>query len=278
MRTPLTYYGGKQKLASQIVAFMPGHTSYLEPFAGGLAVLFAKNPAERETVNDLDDQITRFWRALRDRGDELIAAVAATPYGRTEWQASLDADVDDDVEAARRLLVNVDQSFSRSRSSWSPPSLLKDRRGRWQPRTWQQLPQRLQAGAERLKNVCLENADALDLIPRWDLPDTVIYCDPPYIGAARTRPEKGYAFDADPALWPALVETLSSIEQAAVILSGYPCDEVEDLGWRSVELRALKHVQARSGSKLPSVPETIWLSPKVPEPVPDLFSHMGGGS
>lgn len=30
-RTPLTYYGGKQKLAAQIVAMMPRHIAYLEP-------------------------------------------------------------------------------------------------------------------------------------------------------------------------------------------------------------------------------------------------------
>lgn len=33
MRTPLTYYGGKQMLAARIVAMMPEHC-YLEPFAG----------------------------------------------------------------------------------------------------------------------------------------------------------------------------------------------------------------------------------------------------
>ena len=67
MRTPLTYYGGKQKLARQIVALMPAHRVYLEPFAGGAAVLFAKPRAERETLNDLDGDIVRFWRAVRER-------------------------------------------------------------------------------------------------------------------------------------------------------------------------------------------------------------------
>jgi DNA adenine methylase len=86
MRTPLTYYGGKQKLARQIVALMPAHRVYLEPFAGGAAVLFAKPRAERETLNDLDGDIVRFWRALRDRPQELAAAVAATPYSRAEWR------------------------------------------------------------------------------------------------------------------------------------------------------------------------------------------------
>lgn len=271
-RTPLTYYGGKQKLAAQIVELMPSHVAYLEPFAGGAAVLFAKPAAERETLNDIDGQIMRFWRALRDRPEELASAVATTPYGRSEWKASIDGDADDDVEAARRLLVNVDMSFSRSRSSWSPPSMLKDRKGRWQPRTWQDLPRRITVAAERLTNVCLECGDALDMIPRWDLPDTMIYVDPPYTGAHRLQMDKGYTHDAGPDLWTDLVDVLGSIENAAVIVSGYPCEEVDRLGWRTLALDANRNVQARAGGKLPKAPETLWLSPAVPDPWPDLLS------
>lgn len=272
MRTPLTYYGGKQKLADQIVALMPPHVAYLEPFAGGAAVLFAKPPAERETLNDIDGQIMRFWRALREQPDELAAAVAATPYGRAEWESSCEP-ADDDLEAARRLLVRFDHSFSREGKSWSPPSLLKDRKGRWQPRTWQDMPPRLVAAAQRLQNVCLECGDAIDLLPKWDLQDTVIYVDPPYVGPHRVSMKNGYAHDAGPELWPRLVDALLGIEQAAVVLSGYPCAEAERLGWRTVSFQANRNVQARAGGKLPKVPEMVWLSPTVPELVPDLFSQ-----
>lgn len=48
MRTPLTYYGGKQFLSAQIVPFFPSHRIYLEPFAGGAATLFAKPRAGEE--------------------------------------------------------------------------------------------------------------------------------------------------------------------------------------------------------------------------------------
>jgi hypothetical protein len=54
------------------------------------------------------------------------------------------------VEAARRLLVNVDQSFSRSRQSWSVPCI-GDGRGRWQPGSWENLPPKLLAAAQRLR-------------------------------------------------------------------------------------------------------------------------------
>src|SRR5690349_3966237 len=96
-RTPLTYYGGKQALARQIIPLFPPHRSYLEPFAGGAAVLFAKPRAQRETLNDADGQVMRFWRALRERPEELAEAIATTPYSCQEWRESAEA-AEDDVE------------------------------------------------------------------------------------------------------------------------------------------------------------------------------------
>lgn len=270
VRTPLTYYGGKQRLAQQLVALMPPHRVYLEPFAGGAATLFAKPRAERETLNDLDGTIMRFWRALRERPDELAAAVAGTPYGRREWHESRDQQVDDDVEAARRLLVEIDQSFSRSRESWSVPCVGSGR-GRWQPGSWGNLPPKLLAAAERLAGVALEHGDAIDLIPRWDVPGALIYCDPPYTGPHRRRRggsgiggPHGYRVDDDGTLWPRLVDALETVEHAAVVLSGYPCDEADRLGWEMVQLRMKRTVQSRDADELPDAPEVVWLSPNVP--------------
>lgn len=259
MRTPLTYYGGKQALARQIVPLLPPHRIYLEPFAGGAAVLFAKPPALRETLNDLDGTIVRFWRALRDRPEDLAAAVAMTPYSRGEWLASREP-ADDDVEAARRLLVNVDQSFAQSRATWRPGQLTGC--GRWRPGVWQNLPPRLIAAAERLSGVSLEQGDALELIPRWDRADAVIYADPPYTGPLRLAPERGYDHDDDGALWTQLVDVLLSLEHARVVLSGYPCVEVERLDWPTVSL-VRKRTKRAEGAD-PVAPEVLWLSPNIP--------------
>jgi DNA adenine methylase len=274
VRTPLTYYGGKQRLARQIVPLMPPHRVYLEPFAGGAAVLFAKPRAERETINDLDGTVMRFWRTLRDHSEELAAAVAATPYSREEWRACRDHVVDDDVEAARRLLVEVDQSFSRSRGSWSSPCI-GDGRGRWQPGTWENLPPKIIAAATRLQGVACESADAVELILRWDRPEALIYCDPPYTGALRLRSggSSEYRIDDDGALWSRLVDALLAVEHAAVVLSGYPCEETERLGgWRQVDLQMKRTVQTRDGASLPDAPEALWLSPDIAEDSTRLFS------
>ena len=270
MRTPLTYYGGKQLLARHIIRLMPPHRVYLEPFAGGAAVLFAKPRVERETLNDLDGQIVRFWRALRDRPEELAAAVAATPYSRTEWLSSR-TPCDDDIEAARRLLVNVDQSFSRSRRSWSVPCI-GDGRGRWQPGSWGNLPPKLLAAAIRLQGVAIENRDALSLIPRWDRDDAVIYLDPPYEGPHRLDPKKGYEVEAVGTL-AGLVATLQRVRHATVILSGYPCAEADALGWASARLPRKRTVESRAGSSLPDAPEMVWVNRKLTAIAGPLFAE-----
>ena len=274
MRTPLTYYGGKQQLAHRLVALMPKHRVYFEPFAGGAAVLFAKPRCERETLNDLDGQVVRFWRALRDRPDELARAIALTPYSRAEWEdCRADVDVDDDVEAARRFLVWIDQSFSREGTGWSPPSILFDRRGRWQAGVWQNLPDKLVTAASRLAGVALEHGDAIELIPRYDQPDAVIYCDPPYAGTHRLEPGKGYRHDDAEDLWLKLVEVLRGLEHAAVILSGYPCPAAEGLGWESVSMKRKRSVQARAGGTLSYAPEMVWISPNLDLPL-SLFAEV----
>jgi hypothetical protein len=182
VRTPLTWYGGKQRLAPRIVAMMPAHRGYLEPFAGGAAVLSAKPRADRETLNDLDGRVVRFWRVPRERLDELAHAVALAPYSRVEWNDCKDnPDAVDDLEAARRFRVSVDQAFSREGTGWSPPSIAFDRRGRWQAGVWQNIPAKLTAAAERLSGVALECADALSLIERYDQLDAVIYATRPTV-------------------------------------------------------------------------------------------------
>jgi DNA adenine methylase len=265
VRTPLTYYGGKQQLAERIVALMPPHKVYFEPFAGGAAVLFRKPRAQRETINDVDRRVMRFWRALRERPAELAEAVALTPYSRTEWEdCKASPDPEDDVEAARRFIAWVDQSFSREGTGWSPPSILFDRRGRWQAGVWENLPDKLVMAATRLAGVALENGDALDLIPRYDQPDAVIYCDPPYAPETRLEPAKGYRHDVDADFWPRLVEVLRGVQHASVLLSGYPCQATADLGWQAISLPRKRSVQARAGSTLTNAPEVLWRNGNTP--------------
>lgn len=267
VRTPLTYYGGKQRMADELVSLMPPHSIYLEPFAGGAAVLFRKPRCHRETLNDLDGAVMTFWRVVRDHPQELAAALELTPYSRDEFVYCRDR-LDEpagDVEVARRLVVSIDQSFARSGDAWSPPSLRYDRRGRWQAGTWENVPAKIAAAADRLRGVALENTDAIPMLARWDLPGCLIYADPPYTGEHRLNNEnrRGYREDNHPALWTDLVAALLELRHADVLLSGYPCAEIEPLeeaGWHRIDLTRRRISRVKLGDNGGSAPETLWVN------------------
>ncbi|WP_234425557.1 DNA adenine methylase [Streptomyces kebangsaanensis] len=93
------------------MSLLPPHEHYVEPFAGGLSVLLAKQPSRMETVSDLDAELMTFWRALRDRPTELIRACALTPHSRAELAATWDP-TNDELELARRIWCRLAQGRS----------------------------------------------------------------------------------------------------------------------------------------------------------------------
>src|SRR4051794_39406089 len=72
---------------------MPTHTHYVEPYAGGLAVLLARDPDDTsEVVNDLHRDLTTFWRVLQkaDSFKRFQRVVEAVPFSEAEWQDARD--------------------------------------------------------------------------------------------------------------------------------------------------------------------------------------------
>ncbi len=57
MKTPISYYGGKQTMLKHILPLIPPHKLYTEAFCGGCAVLFAKPPVDCEVINDINKSL-----------------------------------------------------------------------------------------------------------------------------------------------------------------------------------------------------------------------------
>jgi len=63
MKTPITYYGGKQTLLKYLLPLIPQHKLYCEPFFGGGAVFFAKPKSDVEVINDINGEVINFLKS-----------------------------------------------------------------------------------------------------------------------------------------------------------------------------------------------------------------------
>ncbi|MFF7171127.1 DNA adenine methylase [Streptomyces pseudovenezuelae] len=270
MRPPFPYYGAKGRLAPWIVGLMPReHRVYVEPFAGSAAVLFARpRPAAHEVLNDLDGNVTTFFRVLRDREQDLVRALMLTPYSREEYRAAdLEASPEiDEVERARRFFVRTTQSYNAAgaaaskRASWSNGM----RRGSSQATTVADLVDRLYAAASRLRKVVIENRRAAEIVRLYSAPDVVLYCDPPYLDSTRSglkaHKRGDYAHDTNTeADHRELAEVLHA-SSAAVLLSGYPSPLYDELygDWERVEVAVQRPTTNRRGSTGTAGLEVVW--------------------
>lgn len=248
----LKYPGSKATMAAWIVSHFPRHVHYLEPYAGTLAVFFEKEKAPHEVINDLDDRLINLFCMVRTRGEELARLIESTPYARVEYYASYER-ADDPLEDARRFLVRSWQAHgfkSSCRTGWRNNGVKS-----LQPVTalWKDLPDRIRATIDRLRDAEIECAPALALIERYKSVDTLIYADPPYVLSTR-KGRKLYRHEMTDADHLALLDTLDA-HPGFVVLSGYTCPLYDErlTHWA----RRTRDVQAEKGQ---TRTEVLWLN------------------
>lgn len=242
MKPPISYYGGKQRMAHHIVPLIPKHTVYVEPFAGGAAVFFAKpwpnvtnTHHYREVINDHDERLINFYRVLRDHEEELVRRLSLTLYSEAEYRRAKDLSIGDDtIDAAVRYFVNVSQSFANKiNGGWGRAVYSRNLAATWNERV-ARLPQYL----DRMASVHIACDDALKVIKQWDSPQTFFYCDPPYPGTDCGH-YKGYTVDD----FRQLVDTLDACDGSFILSNYVQADVTMPDGWERHEFKA--HCAAR---------------------------------
>lgn len=109
---PFRWYGGKYSHQDWLLPQLPATNQYIEPFGGSATVLLSREPSPVETYNDLDSDVTNFFRILRDQRDELLEKIALTPFSREEFARAIECQGDDslsDLERARLFFVRAGQ-------------------------------------------------------------------------------------------------------------------------------------------------------------------------
>ncbi len=236
------WYGGKYNHLNWLLPLLPSTHQYCEPFGGSAAVLLNREPSPVETYNDLDGEVTSFFRVLRDKTDDLIKAIALTPFAREEFRVALQPPADNlpDVERARRFFVRARQvrtglAQTASLGRWANCKTTSRAGMSGVVSRWLGSVEGLPEIAERLLRVQIENRPAVEVIALYDDPDTLFYCDPPYPHESRGD-AKAYRFEMTEGDHRELANLLASL-MGKVAISGYRCPLTDELyaGWRCVE-------------------------------------------
>lgn len=166
--SPFGWPGGKKHLANRIVAVIPAHKTYVEPFAGAASVFWRKSPSEVEVLNDKDADLMRFYRDLSN------VTTCETKQISRDWD-SLKAR--DGKLKACEFLAEVLCSFGCMRRSKADTEKCLHNA----PQFHRYLPE-YQARLAKTRLYC---EDWQAVVKRYDASDTFFYFDPPYHGTSR---------------------------------------------------------------------------------------------
>ena len=183
MKTPITYYGGKQTLLKHILPLIPEHILFTEPFCGGCAVFFAKEPSQCEVINDMNRELINFYRISKTKYSELNAMIEGTLHSRDTHSHARHImtypDFFSDVERAWAVWVCSKMGFA----SMLDGTFGYDRTGTTALKILNSKANFTEELCDRLKRVTIENEDGLRVITRYDSEDAFHFVDPPYVGS-----------------------------------------------------------------------------------------------
>lgn len=232
MKTPITYYGGKQKLVKTILPLIPTHTLYCEPFCGGAAIFFSKEPSDIEVINDTNRELINFYWIVQQDFPSLEKLVRSTLHSRSLFNDAKvvygNPHMFDPVKRAWAVWVLsvmgfagiLDSAFGYDKSRNVTTLKISMKRERF-----------TEALASRLQNVQIECTDALRIIRSRDTKHSFFYVDPPYFNSDCGHYD-GYSKED----FENLLKTLSEIE-GKFLLSSYPSDILKSFtkrfGWQT---------------------------------------------
>lgn len=230
MRTPITYYGGKQTMLPHILPLIPNHEVYTEAFCGGAAVFFAKRPAPAEVINDLNLELVNFYNVVQSDFSSLKREIDSTLHSR-------------DVHTHAQHIMQYPSFFSPVQRAWavwvcSKMSFASKLDGTFGYDFAGGVPKKVRCAKQdftaemchRLERVTIESRDALKVIETYDSPNTFHFVDPPYINS-----DCGHYTDMFGSReMTALLDLLTEV-QGKFMLTMFPYDEIEEYanrhGW-----------------------------------------------
>jgi hypothetical protein len=153
---PVKYFGGKSRLAPKIVARIPEHKTWVEPFAGGASVTLAKPPSQREVLADKRSDLVRFYRHLKAGKKIVVPAKTKAVFDRIKHKPEAARSPGEFVRLQGSSFGGHGQSFAAG--TQTSGTLLN---------------KRLDSYSERLKRTSIINKDYASTIKQYDSPSAL---------------------------------------------------------------------------------------------------------
>lgn len=204
INSPFRYAGGKFYARKLILSHLAEHNSYVEPFAGGASIFFAKEKVGANWLNDVDDELMNVYKIIQHQPAELIEFLTR----RNSKKSRIPSELSDSVELGEMLpatkelhgffklkfhpkddLERAGRWFYLNRTSYS--GIMNYQNMYWgygdkfsmQPKNW---PRNILRTSEKLKKVKLTSWDFEKVIDKAQ-DDSLIFIDPPYYGADQDK-------------------------------------------------------------------------------------------
>jgi DNA adenine methylase len=187
MNSPFRYAGGKFYARNLILNHVPKHEYYIEPFAGGGSIFFAKEKVKKNWLNDLDKELVNVYLHIKDHSESLIEALRGeeATKERHKWYKN-EFQPKNDLERAQRW-------YYLNRTSYS--GIMNMQNCYWgygekysmRPENW---GRNIERTSQKLQNVKITSLDFEKVIE--NAPDnSFLFLDPPYYNADQ---DKFYTF------------------------------------------------------------------------------------
>lgn len=178
MATPIIpWQGGKRRLVNHLLPQFPPHKCYVEVFAGGAALYWAKQPAEVEVINDVNGELITLYKVVKHHPEEFVRQFKWALSSRDvfKWLKETRPETLTDIQRAARFFYLQQHAFGGKvdGQNWGTATTAP-------PMNFMRIEQNLSDAHLRLSQAYIENLDWAACIKRYDRPHTLFYLDPPY--------------------------------------------------------------------------------------------------
>lgn len=257
------YFGAKFTIVEELYKYFPQKkqfTHLVDVFGGSLAVSLNYNGQVIKTANEINNDITNFFKVLREQETELINLLELTPCSKSEFDNCWEK-TNSDLENARRFYVRIRQSFyglgvTRKSKGFHMTKTHVNAQGGETVSRWKNALPKLRDVAKIIRNnMQITNYDCFTCIDKIDFNKAFFYCDPPYVHGTRSG-NKDYKYEFTDNQHIELANKLKAIKGLAMV-SGYNSELYDKLykDWTKVEL-PIRTNHIRSSE----VQEVIWFN------------------